>query len=122
MKATEVLKLVTVGYSVGEINELKGMKPEALQLALNGKKLTEVKDYMSLISAEDGNLPEAEETEQGENDPEPDYKKMYEELKTKSDTMEQTIKDIQKENQGKDQQGDVKSSDELLAEIVSAFM
>lgn len=120
---TDLLKLTTAGYKYSDIKDLKEMEdPAALTLALNGNNLTDVKDLLSLVTPEDGQEPERVGPEQSESATEPDYKKMYEELKSKSDDLEKTIKDIQTNNQRQNQQGDIKTDDQMLADIVTSFM
>ena len=120
---TDIVKLTTAGYKPAEIKELHEMEdPAALTLALNGNNITDVKDLLSLVTPEDGKEPERVETEQPEGVAEPDYKKLYEELKSKSDDLEKTIKDIQTQNKRQNQQGETKTDDQLLADIVTSFM
>ena len=120
---TDLLKLTTAGYKYTDIKDLKEIEdPAALTLALNGNNLTDVKDLLSLVTPEEGQKPEGVAPEQPESAAGPDYKKMYEELKSKSDDLEKTIKDIQTQNQRQNQQGNVKSENEMLADIVSSFM
>lgn len=123
MKFSEIVKLTTAGYKPADIRELDGIakeNPDVLTLALNGSSLSDVKELMTLAS-EEGNAG-AGSPEQSKRETEPDYKKLYEELKSKSDTLEQTIKDIQTDNQRKDQSGNVKSEDEQVAEIIQSFI
>ena len=124
MNFAEIVKLSTNGYKVSEINELKDIaknNPDALTLALNGTSFSDVKELLSLAASEEGTKPEEVKADQGESDPEPDYKSLYEELKKESDTMKNTIKEIQKENQrtpGPDQP----TEKEELTRIVRQFM
>ena len=124
MNIAEIVKLTAAGYKVSEITELKGMEkdnPEALNLALNGNSFSDVKDLLALADAEEVNPTEAPDPAPGERDPEPDYKSMYEELKKKSDTLENTIKEIQKSNQSTP--GDPQKTDEeIITELVQSFM
>ena len=124
MNFAEMVKLSTAGYKVSEINELKDIaknNPDALTLALNGTSFSDVKELLSLAAAEEGPKPEEVKADPGESDPEPDYKSLYEELKKESDTMKNTIKEIQKENQrtpGPEQP----TEEEELTRIVRQFM
>ena len=124
MNAAELVKLSLAGYKAAEIKELKGMEketPEALTLALNGNSFSDVKELLSLAAAEEDKPSETVTADQGESDPEPDYKSLYEELKKESDTMKNTIKEIQKENQrtpGPEQH----TEEEELSRIVQQFM
>lgn len=124
MNIAEIVKLSTNGYKVSEINELKGIvkeNPEALTLALNGNSFSDVKELLTLTDSEEGEKPEEPAADQDKSDPEPDYKKLYEELKSKSDDLEKTIKDIQETNKrtpGPDQP----TEEDELAEIVKGFM
>ena len=125
MKTGELLKLITLGYKAAdlkELNELSKEKPEALQIALSGSNLSDTKDYLSLISDEEGTKPEPEVKEPPESVTEPDYKSMYEELKKKSDEQEEQIKQIQNQNQRQDQSGNKPTDEDILKDIVSSFM
>ena len=124
MNAAELVKLSLAGYKAAEIKELKGMEketPEALTLALNGNSLTDVKELLTLTATEDGTKPEVVTADRGKRDPEPDYKSMYEELKKKSDDLENTIKEIQNKNQSTPGP-DLPSEEDQIAEIVKGFM
>lgn len=124
MKFGEIVKLTTAGYKPADIRELDEITketPDALSLALNGSSLADVKELITLASGEEANA-EPEKPEQPEGAAEPDYKKLYEELKEKSDTLERTIKDIQSNNQRQDQSGNIKSEEEQVAEIIRSFM
>ena len=124
MNFAEMVKLSTNGYKVSEINELKDIakeNPDALTLALNGTSFSDVKELLTLAAAEEDTKSETVTANPGESDPEPDYKSMYEELKKESDTMKNTIKEIQKENQrtpGPNQP----TEEEELSRIVQQFM
>lgn len=124
MNIAEIVKLSTNGYKVSEINELKDIakdNPDALTLALNGNSFSDVKELLSLAATEEDTKSEVVKAYPGESDPEPDYKSLYEELKKESDTMKNTIKEIQKENQrtpGPEQP----TEDEELTRIVQQFM
>lgn len=125
MKFGEIVKLTTAGYKPADIRELDNIikeTPDALTLALNGSSLSDVKELMTLAAGEEPEKGGAGNPEQGKRDPEPDYKQMYEELKAKSDTLEQTIKDIQSNNQRKDQSGNVITEEQQVAEIIQSFI
>lgn len=129
MKTGELLKLITLGYKpadLKELNELSKDKPDAIQIALSGSNLSDVKDYLSLISDEEGPGqtpdPEPEVTKPAESEQTLDYKSMYEELKKKSDAQEVQIKEIQNQNQRQDQSGNKRSDEDILIDIVSSFM
>lgn len=125
MKTGDLLKLIGAGYKpadLKELNDLSKDKPEALQIALNGSNLSDVKDYLSLISDEDGVVPESEMPKPSESETTPDYKSMYEELKKKSEAQEEKIKEIQTNNQRQDQSGDRQSDEDILKDIVASFM
>ena len=124
MNFAEMVKLSTAGYKVSEINELKDIakeKPDALTLALNGTSFSDVKELISLADTEEGPKPEVPAADPGESDPEPDYKSLYEELKKESDTMKNTIKEIQKENQRTPGPAQP-TEEEELTRIVRQFM
>ena len=129
MKTGELLKLITLGYKPADLKELSELskdKPEALQIALSGSNLSDVKDYLSLISDEEsaGETPgpEPEKPKTPESEETPDYKSMYEELKKKSDAQQEKIKEIQTNNQRQDQSGNKPSEDDILKDIVASFM
>ena len=124
MNFAEIVKLSTNGYKVSEINELKDIakeKPDALTLALNGTSFSDVKELISLAAAEEDTKSETVTADPGESDPEPDYKSLYEELKKESDTMKNTIKEIQKENQRTPGPAQP-TEEEELTRIVRQFM
>ena len=129
MKTGELLKLITLGYKPADLKELSELskdKPEALQIALSGSNLSDVKDYLSLISDEESAgqtpAPEPEKPKTPESEETPDYKSMYEELKKKSDAQQEKIKEIQTNNQRQDQSGKQPSDDDILKDIVASFM
>lgn len=125
MKVAEILKLTSAGYKVADIKELMELEkqvPEAVQIAAAGASLTDVKDLISLVASEDGESPEEVVTGPDKSEPEPDYKKLYEELKEKTGTLEDTLKAIQEDNQRKDVSGNTPNLDETLADIVTSFM
>lgn len=129
MKTGELLKLITLGYKpadLKELNELSKDNPDVLQIALTGSNLTDVKDYLSLISDEEGtetpSAPESEKPKTPESEETPDYKSMYEELKKKSDAQQEKIKEIQSNNQRQDQSGKKPSDEDILKDIVASFM
>ena len=125
MKTGELLKLIAAGYKpvdLKELNELSKDKPEALQIALSGSNLSDVKDYLSLISDEEGKTPEPDVPETAEKEQTPDYKSLYEQLKTESDAMKEQIKQIQTDNQRQDQSENKPSDEDILIDIVSSFM
>lgn len=125
MNAGEILKLVGAGYKAADIKELAELskaQPEALKIAASGMPLQEVKDLLILATPEDGGSPEGAETEPAKSEPETDYKKLYEELKEKSETLEGTLKQIQEDNSRKDLSGNTPNLEETLADIVTKFM
>ena len=124
MNAAELVKLSLAGYKAAEIKELKGMEketPEALTRALNGNSFSDVKELLSLAAAEEDTKSETVKADPGESDPEPDYKSLYEELKKESDTMKNTIKEIQKENQ-RTPGPELSTEEEEITRIVQQFM
>lgn len=124
MNFAEMVKLSTNGYKVSEINELKDIakeNPDALTLALNGSSFSDVKELLTLAAAEEDTKSETVKADPGERDPEPDYKSMYEELKKESDTMKNTIKEIQKKNQ-RTPGPDLPTEEEEITRIVQQFM
>ena len=116
MKIADILKLMKAGYNAGEISELE-RKDEILELVNGGVKKDDVPEYLKLMDE----APEDPDREEPEADPEPekkepeeDYKKLYEELKAKTE----------KAAARKDLSGQVqkKTADELLAEIAVDYM
>ena len=120
MKTLEMVKLVGLGYKksdIKELSELEKENPDALQLALSGQNLTDVKELISLSTPADGHEPKGAEPGKDETDP-TDYKKLYEDLKTKNDDLEATIKEIQKQNTS-EESGSTKSLMEEAIDILS---
>lgn len=120
MKTLEMVKLVGLGYKksdIKELSELEKENPDALQLALSGQNLTDVKELISLSTPADGNEPKGAEPGSGETDT-TDYKKLYEDLKNKNDDLEATIKEIQKQNTS-EESGETKSLMEEAIDILS---
>lgn len=126
MKINEIVKLTTAGYKAGEIKELAELekeKPGALTLALNGSPLSDVKELITLDTPDEGGEPEGADTEPANNEGgEPDYKSMYEDLKGKTTELENTIKEIQKNNQHEDLSGDEKPLEEQVSEILGGLL
>ena len=120
MKTLEMVKLVGLGYKksdIKELSELEKENPDALQLALSGQNLTDVKELISLSTPADGHEPKVAEPEKDETDL-TDYKKLYEDLKTKNDELYATIKEIQKRN-ASEESGETKSLMEEAIDILS---
>jgi len=117
MKIADILKLMKAGYNAGEISELE-RKDEILELVNGGVKKDDVPEYLKLLDE----APEDPDREEPEADPEPekekeqteDYKKLYEELKAKTE----------KAAARKDLSGQVqkKTADAILAEIAVDYM
>lgn len=119
MKIADILKLMKAGYNAGEISELD-RKEEILELVNGGVKKDDVPEYLKLMDEE----PEDPDREEPEADPEPepekekepaeDYKKLYEELKAKTE----------KAAARKDLSGSVKkkTADEILSELAVDYM
>lgn len=80
MKFSEQMLLITKGYSKKEIQELKDMEAEELKAAIQEE------------APEEGSVKEDAKAE------EPDYKKLYEELKLKHEKTEEDLKDIRDKN------------------------
>ncbi len=117
MKIADILKLMKAGYNAGEISELE-RKDEILELVNGGVKKDDVPEYLKLLDEApedpDREEPEADPEPEKEKEPAEDYKKMYEELKAKTE----------KAAARKDLSGQVqkKTADELLAEIAVDYM
>lgn len=126
MNLTEVLKLTTAGYKpaqIRELSELEKENPGAIQIAATGATLDEVKDLLTLTASGEGESPEEAAQGPAESEPGPDYKALYEELRTKAESLEATLKQIQGENSRKNVAGEpAQDPDAVLSEIVSKFM
>lgn len=125
MKINEIVKLTTAGYKAGEIKELAELekeKPGALTLALNGSPLSDVKELITLDTPDEDGEPEGADTEPADKGGEPDYKSMYEDLKGKTAELENTIKEIQKNNQHEDLSGDEKPLEDQVSEILGGLL
>lgn len=84
MKFSEQMLLITKGYSKKEIQELKDMEAEELKAAMTDEE----------------EAPDQADTtpDQSTTEPEPDYKKLYEELLAKNEQTEKDLKDIRDKN------------------------
>lgn len=125
MKVADILKLTAAGYKVADIKELSELEksqPEAVQIAASCGSIQDVKDLLTLAASEDGTVPEGAEPGPAEREPEPDYKKMYEALKGKTEALEGTLKQIQDDNSRKDLSGKAPDLDKQLADIMTSFM
>lgn len=125
MKIGEILKLTAAGYKAADIKELTELEkecPEAVQIAASGASLQDVKDLITLAASEDGESPEEVAPAPAKSEPEPDYKRMYEELKEKTGSLEGTLKQIQEDNQRRDVSGKTPDLDQQLSDIVTSFM
>ena len=126
MKVADILKLTAAGYKpadIKELSELEKTQPEAVQIAASGASLQDVKDLISLTTTEEAESAEVADPGAGESDPEPDYKRMYEELKNQTDKLQETLGKLQADNSHKDLSGETqKSLDEQVADIITNFM
>lgn len=117
MKIADILKLMKAGYNAGEISELE-RKDEILELVIGGVKKDDVPEYLKLLDEApedpDRKEPEADPEPEKEKEPAEDYKKLYEELKAKTE----------KAAARKDLSGQVqkKTADDILAEIAVNYM
>ena len=117
MKIADILKLMKAGYNAGEISELE-RKDEILELVNGGVKKDDVPEYLKLLDEApedpDREEPEADPEPEKEKEPEEDYKKLYEELKAKTE----------KAAARKDLSGQVqkKTADDILKEIAVDYM
>lgn len=109
MKFSEQMLLITKGYSKKEIQELKDMEAKELEAAMQ----QEAPDEESVKE-------EAEQTE------EPDYKKLYEELRAKHEKTEEDLKDIRdkniRANAAPAAEAIQKQQEDALASIARSFM
>ena len=106
MKVSEKLMRISKGYSKKEIQELEKQEMEELE---NEKQ--------------DDPAPAPDPEEKKE---EPDYKKMFEELKAQSDKNEADLKELQKKNRSEDvseviQKKQQEANDSLLS-LVRSYM
>lgn len=104
-----------------------GLK-DTLTLLKSGMTLQEIKEREELDKQEEAKpAEEAEPSKEPEQDPEePDYKKLYEELKAKNEKTEKELTDIRKDNIHKDISGDAQKQKEeaqaSLLDTVKGFM
>ena len=111
MKVKDIISLVKAGYTPAEIGSLGEDQEAVLEFVSGGVSKDDIPTLLEISRtvSDDKPDPGAEETPP---DPEEDYKGKYEALMQK----------LQKESLNKDQSGNQKSSDELLADIVKDFM
>ena len=108
MKVSEKLMLISKGYSKKEIQELEKQEAEEQQAD---------KEQEETPAPAPDPVPEKEE---------PDYKKMFEELKAQSDKNEADLKELQKKNRTEDvseeiQKKQQEANDSLLS-LVRSYM
>lgn len=127
MKVTEIASLLGKGYKVEEIKELASISattPEALEMAKTGAKVSDIKELIALADAGDTTPgTPSPDPEPGHDDPTPDYKAMYEELKQQSDELKATVSKLQNDNTHKNNGGsfDAKEPSDILGEIMKDF-
>lgn len=111
MKFSEQMLLITKGYSKKEIDELKRMEAEELEASQEAEEAPDQPDTTP---------------DQSSEEPEPDYKKLYEELLAKNEQTEKDLKDIQvkntKENLAPSAEEFEKEQEKTLADIARSFM
>ena len=85
--------------------------------------MSDVKELINLGTPDEDEKPEGADPEPANNEGgEPDYKSMYEDLKGKTEELENTIKEIQKNNQHEDLSGDEKPIEEQVSEILGGLL
>lgn len=116
MKLSNIINFVKAGYTPAEIAGLDNADAVS-QLLQEGIKKEEIPDYLALLKDDPAPDPEPEKDkikpsqDEPENDP-TDYKEKYQTL------LKQTQEAAARENMKPAE----KSSDEVLADIVKAFM
>ena len=125
MKITEIASLIGKGYKVEEVKELATIAattPEALEMAKAGAKVADIKELISMADAGDDKKPDvtSPDPETGKNDPTPDYKQLYDELKKESEELKATVSKLQNDNTRKNNEGndDQKKPEDVLADIM----
>ena len=127
MKVTEIASLLGKGYKVEEIKELASISattPEALEMAKTGAKVSDIKELIALADAGDTTPgTPSPDPEPVHDDPTPDYKAMYEELKQQSDELKATVSKLQNDNTHRNNGGsfDAKEPSDILGEIMKDF-
>ena len=104
MNVGDIIKLSLGGYDTQALKELREIakgSPEVVDLAKTGKKLPEIKELLSMADS-DENTGKSAGQDAGESDQNTDYKKLYEEQKTKIEELTATVSKIQHDNAGKD--------------------
>lgn len=121
MKIADILKLMKAGYTAGEISGLD-RKDDILELIQGGVEKDDIPDYLALLD-EAPEDPDRDEPDKGPEEPKPeepdtppaeDYKKLYEELKAKTEKAA-ARKDISGQQK-------TKTADEILAELAVDYM
>ena len=117
----DTLRLMAAGYTKKEIDNLAAIDEENEKNAKDEKKDPDPVVPAPVI-VETVPAPAPEE----KKDPEPDYKKMYEDLKKSNDETKATLTKLQQENVHKDSSAAAeekkKEQNESLINLVSSFM
>lgn len=127
MKLTEMASLLGKGYKVEDLKELATIAattPEALEMAKTGAKVSDIKDLIAMADAgEDKTGTTPPDPEQGKDDPTPDYKQLYDNLKKKSEELEAQVSKLQEDNTRKNTDGGnvQKDPEDILADIMKDY-
>lgn len=117
----DTLALLAKGYSKKEIDALAAVDEESEKET--APVVAQAENSVNPVPSEN---PAQDDAAAKESNPEPDYKKMYEELLEKNKQTEAKVTKLQKENVNKDSSGDAeeqkKKQAESLLETVRGFM
>lgn len=118
----DTLRLMAAGYTKKEIDNLAAIDEENAKDEENENN--EKKDPEPVPPAPV--ITDSKPAPEDKKDPEPDYKKMYEDLKKSNDETKATLKKLQQDNVHKDSSAAAeekkKEQNESLMKLVSSFM
>ena len=119
----DTLKLLAAGYKKKDIDAMAALDEKDPEPKQNDKKDPEQDDKKD-PEQDDKKGPEQDDKKGPE--PEPDYKKLFEESQTKQKELEEKIKKIQKDNINKNSAPDAaeakKKEQESLLNMVKGYM
>lgn len=114
----DTLRLMAAGYTKKEIDNLAAIDEENEKDEKDKKDPEPVPPAPVIVET----MPAPEE----KKDPEPDYKKMYEDLKKSNEETKATLTKLQQDNVHKDSSAaaaeKIKEQNESLKKLVSSFM
>ena len=117
----ETLSLLAAGYKKKDIEALAAIDEELEDKSLSS---TGSQEIVSDVKSQNQESPEIQK--EVTKDPEPDYKKMYEELLEKNKQTEAKVTKLQQDNVHKDSAPDAaearKNEQEALVNMVRSFM